>query len=359
MPTLRRHLQALKPYPIPVKPDGGQGDFLRLDANENFYPLDDSVLTAAEQACHHSQGYPDDFSAPLRQAISGVHKLDPERIACARGAMELISLLCTLYLEPGSNAVVSQYSYLYFRTAIAYSGANIVIAPERDLVVDIDALASVVDSNTCIVFLANPSNPCGTLVSNSEISELRRALADDILLVVDEAYAEYVDKDVLGPNFSLADGGNTVILRTFSKIYGLAGYRIGWGYFPEKMATELRIVQQPNCVSHVSQATALAAMNNQERVTLLGQENRRIREAFAAALGDIGLLVIPSHTNFLLVKFASVEAATSVEQCLRSKGILVRPMHAYQLPDYLRITIGTESQMQRVTEGVAGCLKDV
>ena len=358
MPALRHHLQALKPYPIPAQPDQDQENLLRLDANENYYPLDHSVVTAAQQACLCSQGYPDNFAAPLRQAIAGVHGIDAERIACARGAMELISLLCTLYLEPGTNAVVSQYGYLYFRTAIAYSGAQVLIAPEKNLVVDIDALSAAVDSDTRIIFLANPSNPSGTLVSRDQILALRQAIADDVLLVVDEAYAEYVASDVLEPNFCMADSSNTAILRTFSKIYGLAGYRVGWGYFPDKMATELRIVQQPNGISQVSQAAALAAMNDQPRVTKLSHDNRRIRDAFSLALGDIGLEVVPSHTNFVLVKFANADAATSVEQCLRSRGILVRPMNAYQIPEYLRITIGTEEQMQRVIQGITGCLED-
>ena len=353
MPELKKHLRALKPYPIPVKPDNLPENVLRLDANENFYALGDDVLRAAEQACHGSQGYPDDFAGPLRQAIAQVHGLDADRISCGRGAMELISLLVSLYLEPGLNAVVSQYGYLYFRAAISYSGADIVIAPETNLTVDIQALISKVDANTRIVFVANPANPSGTLISNEDIRELRVGIPDDVLLVVDEAYAEYTDPLALKPNFPMADTGNTVILRTFSKIYALAGFRVGWGYFPEQISYSMRIIQQPNSVTHVSQVTAQHAMQQQDRVLFLREENRRIREKFSRELEALGFKVIPSNTNFILIHFANAEQAAAVDQDLRNTGIFVRPMLAYGLPEYLRITIGNEAEMNRVSEAMS------
>ena len=352
MLKLRKHLRDLKPYPIPVKPDNLPENILRLDANENFYELSDEVLRAAEQACQASQGYPDDFAGPLRRTIARVHDLDPDRISCGRGAMELISLLVSLYLEPGLNAVVSQYGYLYFRAAIGYSGADIIIAPEANLTVDIKALASKVDSNTRIVFVANPANPSGTLISNEQIRQLRVELPDDVLLVVDEAYVEYTDPGVLTPNFSMADLGNTVILRTFSKIYGLAGFRVGWGYFPEQISQSMRTIQQPNCVTHVSQVAAQHAMQQQDRVQFLREENDRIRRIFSKKLEELGFKVIPSNTSFILVHFKDAEQAAAVNQYLRDAGIFVRPMLAYELPEYLRITIGNESEMARVSEAV-------
>ena len=359
MPELRKHLRGLQPYPIPVKPDNLPENMLRLDANENFHELGREVLSAAEQACHSSQGYPNDFAGPLRQAIANVHDLDADRISCGRGAMELISLLVSLYLEPGLNAVVSQYGYLYFRTAIGYSGADIIIAPETSLTVDIESLVSKVDDNTRIIFVANPANPSGTLIGNEDIRKLRADIPDDVLLVLDEAYAEYTDPRALKPNFDLADSGNTVILRTFSKIYGLAGFRVGWGYFPEQISQSMRIIQQPNSVTHVSQVAAQHAMQQQDRVQFLRHENYRIREKFSRELEALGLQVIPSNTNFILIHFANAEQAAVVNQYLRDTGIFVRPMLAYGLPEYLRITIGNEAEMDRVSEAMGQVLNEL
>jgi histidinol-phosphate aminotransferase len=359
MPKLRHHLRGLKPYPIPIKSTSVSPDLLRLNANENFMELSSEVLLAAIQASGTSQGYPDDFAEPLRRSIAAVHDIDSDRIACGRGAMELISLLVSLYLEPGTNAVVSEFGYLYFRTAISYSGADVVIAPEKNLTVDVDSLLSCTNETTRVVFVANPGNPSGTLIGNSELKRLRDALPEGVLLVIDEAYAEYADPNVLKPNFDLVELGNTVVLRTFSKIYGLAGYRVGWGYFPQPIANELRIIQQPNCVTHVSQCVAAVAMGQQEDVTKLRSANQIIRENFCKNLSAMGLLPIPSNTNFVLVKFEDSDEAFSVEQFLRGREILVRPMKAYGLPNYLRITIGAEEDMNRVAEEIDLGLKQL
>jgi histidinol-phosphate aminotransferase len=359
MPKLRHHLRGLKPYPIPIKSTSVSPDLLRLDANENFMELSSEVLLSATQASGTSQGYPDDFAEPLRRTIAEVHNIESEHIACGRGAMELISLLVSLYLEPGTNAVVTEFGYLYFGTAISYSGADVMIAPEKDLTVDVDSIISCINEATRIVFVANPGNPSGTLISNSELKRLRDALPEDVLLVIDEAYAEYADPDVLKPNFDLVESGNTVVLRTFSKIYGLAGYRVGWGYFPQLIANELRIIQQPNCVTHVSQCVAEVAMAQQEAVSKLRSENQTIRKGFSESLSAMGLLPIPSNTNFVLVKFENSDDAFSIEQFLRGRDVLVRPMKAYGLPSYLRITIGAEEDMSRVAEEIDLGLKQL
>ncbi len=348
MPKLRKHLRSLKPYPIPVKPEMVEDTLLRLDANENFSELNPEVIQAAERACSESQGYPDDFAQPLRSQIALVHRIDPECIACGRGAMELISLLVNLYLEPGTNAVVSEFGYLYFRTAIAYSGAETLIAPEKNLTVDIESVLHAINPETRMVFLANPGNPSGTIISNEEIERLRTKMPDDVLLVLDEAYFEYIDPTRLNPNFHLVESSDTVVLRTFSKIYGLAGYRAGWAYLPKLVAHDIRIIQQPNTVSHVSQMAAKAAMSQQAAAIALREQNQRIRNTFANKLEDLELSVVPSNTNFVLVKFDCPDTAAFLQQSLRKNGILVRPMNAYQLPDYLRITIGSESDMARV-----------
>lgn len=356
MPALRKHLRQLKPYPIPIKPDVVDDNLLRLDANENFFELDPSIVTAAQQACLESQGYPDDFAAPLRHEIASVHEIDPDRISCARGAMELISLLVNLYLESGSNAVVTEFGYLYFRTAISYSGAEIRMAEESNLTVDTSSILKAIDADTRIVFLANPGNPSGTIINNDAIVQLRQDMPDEVLLVLDEAYFEYVDPQALSPNFNLVDTTNTVVLRTFSKIYGLAGYRVGWGYLPAQIARDIRIIQQPNTVTHVSQIAAKAAMVNQTAAIALRLKNQTTRTIFSNSLEKLGLIVTSSHTNFVLVNFEQVEVATFIEQSLRKQGILVRPMNAYLLPTYLRITIGKSEDMEHVADAIGKLL---
>ncbi|NKB65376.1 MAG: aminotransferase class I/II-fold pyridoxal phosphate-dependent enzyme [Gammaproteobacteria bacterium] len=352
MSVPRKHLAQLKPYPIPVKPDDPSGSKLYLDANENIYDTDPAILTAAQAACVGNGFYPDSYALSLREGIAEVHDINPDNILCARGAMELISLLATAFLEPGVNAVVSEFGYLYFKTATNLTGAECISAPEQHLTTDINAILEKVNQKTRLVFIANPANPSGTLISNKQLSELRQKLPDSTLLVIDEAYAEYADPAVYKSNFNLVNQGNTIILRTFSKIYGLAGFRVGWGVFPTDVANTIRIIHQPNAVSMVSQAAALAAIRQQDSVSKIRERNRRIRDDFAHQMKTMGISSIPSHTNFLLAKFASKEHANSAYQWLRDRNIMVRPTNSYHLYDYLRITMGNEMQMQRVVESI-------
>ena len=309
---------------------------------------DEEVLAAAFRVCNNDGRYPDSDAIELRRAIADAHGVGPERVVCARGAMELISLLATTYLEPGCNAVGSEYGYLYFKTAIELAGADCLVSSEIDLTVDVDAMAAMANTDTRLVFLANPANPSGTMIGNDAIFRLREKLPDSALLVIDEAYAEYAEPEVYHSNFHLAESSDTAILRTFSKIYGLAGFRIGWGVFPDSVLPAIRAVLQPNSLPSVSQSVAAISIRQQNRVSAERKRNQNVRESFANRLNSLGLKTLPAHGNFLLVKFSSDEQAKAVQQYLRDHGIMVRPMDSYQLPDYLRITIGSASQMRRV-----------
>jgi histidinol-phosphate/aromatic aminotransferase/cobyric acid decarboxylase-like protein len=220
---------------LPDEPDPGLSGVVRLDQNENNLNASETVLKAARDACADSARYPpESHASALYETIADQHTLSVNQIVCGRGSMDLISLLTNTYLDSHSSAVVSQYGYMYFTTAIAQAGARITSAPEPDLVVNPDAIVLCITNDTRMVLIANPGNPTGSYLPKKEIRQLRESLSSDILLVIDEAYAEYLDQSTSTDNFDLVGRGDTVVLRTFSKIYGLAGLRIGWGYFPPR-----------------------------------------------------------------------------------------------------------------------------
>ncbi len=348
----RAYLSRLKPYELPSGLTSEKVEPLRLDQNENFAAASECALIAARDACGSSARYPDADARALREAIADLHGLEPERIVCARGAMELISLLATVYLEPGVSAVVSEFGYLYFRTAIRLAGAEVLQAPEPAMRVDPVLMAAQVRDHTRLVFVANPGNPTGSFLYRSECLRLREALPESVILVIDEAYAEFVPLDDYRSSFDLVDGGNTVVLRTFSKIYGLAGMRAGWGYFPPEIATHLRILQQPNGISTPAQAAAAAAIGDQRHIDGLRQRTLEIRSGFIESLRRMGLDPLPSFGNFVLVKFESPASAAQADAHLRSDAIAVRGVQAYGLHACLRVTLGTEEEMQRVVSSL-------
>lgn len=317
-----------------------------LAQNEHAFPPSPQVQQAVAEAVASAQRYPDDTCGALRAAIAGVHGLDAARIVCGVGSMELMSSLMLAYLAPGARLLMTEYGYLFMRTLCQLAGASLDVAEEIEYRVDVDRVLRQLRPDTRLVFVVNPGNPSGSVIHNDEIRRLRAALPEDVLLLVDEAYAEYVESDFHSPLFDLAETGNTVITRTFSKIYGLAGLRVGWGYFPAEVAMQLRKVQNPGSVSSVSQAAARAAMDDQASAAEARQRIAVQRDFLSAALRALGLEVVPSQTNFILVDFKTPHQAESAFSYLRRHGLVVRPMGGYGLPACLRITIGTEPQMQ-------------
>jgi histidinol-phosphate aminotransferase len=317
-----------------------------LAQNEHAFPPSARVQQAVAEAIGSGQLYPDDDCSELRTAIAGVHGLDAERIVCGVGSMELMSSLMLAYLAPGARLLMTEYGYLFMRTLCQLTGATLDVADEVEHRVDVDRVLGQLRPDTRLVFIVNPGNPSGTVIHNDEIRRLRAALPEDVMLLVDEAYAEFVDADFHRPLFDLATTGNTVITRTFSKIYGLAGLRVGWGYFPLEVRDQLRKVQNPGSVSSLSQAAARAAMQDQAAAATARRYIAAQREFLSAALAALGLAVVPSQTNFILVDFRTLQRADSAFTYLRRHGLVVRPMGGYGLPACLRITIGSEAQMR-------------
>ena len=343
----------MEPYALPDTSAAAGLEPIVLAQNEHAYPPSARVRQAISDALDQAQLYSDSDWTELRSAIAEVHDLDPGNIVCGCGSMELMSALMLAYLSPAERILMTEYGYLFMRTLARLVGAQVDSAAEPDYRVDVDNIIGALRPDTKLVFIVNPGNPCGSLLHNDEIRRLRAALPQDVLLLVDEAYAEFVDDGFHSPLFDLAEQGNTVITRTFSKIYGLAGLRVGWGYFPGAIRDQLRKVLNPGSVTSLSQVAARAAMQDQASVV----EARRLiagqRDYLTSAIGDLGLRVVPSQTNFILVDFETDKRAASAHRFLRDHRLIVRPMAGYGLPACLRITIGKPEQMQLTARTLA------
>ena len=338
---------AMAPYALADLSVAPGKRLISLAQNESAFPPSPRALAAAQEALADSSLYPDPDWRELRQAIAGVHHVAPDQILCGAGSMELIACLTRCFCGPGDRVLSSQYGYAFFRTATLAVGAHYDTAPEVDFALSAETLLAAVQPETKIVFVANPGNPTGTRIGRADLFYLRSELPEDVLLVIDEAYGEFADAP--GESvFDLGAGGNTVVLRTLSKAYGLAGLRVGWGLFPPAIAQQIRKVLNPNNISVASQAAAAAAIADQNYMRSVCRKTAARRDSFRQKLRDLGLLVPESFTNFLLIGFADSDAAGRADTVLRAKGILMRSMAGYGLPQCLRATIGEEADMTKV-----------
>ncbi len=336
---------AMQPYALADLDSG----LFSLAQNESHLPPSPAALAAGQNALAGQRLYPDPDWHRLRQAIAQTHALDPDRLLCGAGSMELIGSLIRAYSGPGDEVLAPQYGYLYVATACRQAGSCYRTAPEADYTVSVDALLQAVTPATRILFLCNPGNPTGTRIGTAEILRLRHALPDRVLLVVDQAYAEFDPQDPR-PVFSLTDRGDTVVTRTFSKAYALAGARVGWGLFPHAIAAETRKLLNPNNVSGISQAMAEAAIADQAHMRASVAAVAAIRDRFAASLRAGGYPCPESHTNFVLIPFPDARSARAADDRLHKAGYLLRGMGGYGLVHCLRATVAEAVAMSRVAE---------
>ena len=333
----------------------GRNRVIRLASNEN--PLGASPQARAAYLAHAEDlhRYPDGGARLLREAIAETHGLDPDRIVCGAGSDELIALLTRVYAGEGDEVLHSAHGFLMYAISAKSAGAIAVPAPERDLTADVDALLSRVSTKTRLLFLANPNNPTGSYLPTAEIARLREALPREVLLVIDAAYAEYVEAEDYEPGRALVEARDDVVmLRTFSKIHGLASLRLGWAYGPPAVADVLHRVRGPFNVSMAAQEAGAAAMRDREHVARSRSHNAAALARFTERCAALGLETAPSVGNFLLIRFPSElgrDAAAALAH-LKAEGILVRAMGGYGLPDCLRITIGTDEDMAAVAEAL-------
>ncbi|RIY02566.1 aminotransferase class I/II-fold pyridoxal phosphate-dependent enzyme [Aureimonas flava] len=343
------HLARVPPYAAAEKPAGDGGRPVILSQNELATAPSPRAVEAAAATLAGSNRYPDSDCEALCAAIAARHGLRADRVLCTPGSMTLLGTLVRSYAGAGDEVVITRHGYGYFRTVIQLAGATPVVAPETELHADVDAILARVTERTRIVLLANPNNPTGTMIPWSEVLRLHAGLREDILLVLDAAYAEFVARPDFRAGSDLVDASrNTVMIRTFSKIYGLAGMRVGWGYFPAAIADLLRRVTPPSSVSSQAQAAAIAALADRDHTRATFEAVSRERQRLAAALGVLGLAGPPSEANFVLADFGSPERAKRAHAFLTRRGIHLRPVASADLPQHLRITIGTAAEHEEV-----------
>jgi histidinol-phosphate aminotransferase len=329
---------------------------IRLASNESALGPSPKAVAAYRALATEIHRYPEGGSAQLRAAIGRRHGLDPARIVCGAGSDELIGLLLRAYAGPGDEVLYSRHGFLMYAIGAKAVGATPVAAPERELTSDVDALLARVGPKTRVVLLANPNNPTGTYLGAEEVARLHAGLPPTVLLAIDAAYAEFVAKNDYEPGVGLVDrADNVVMLRTFSKIYALAGLRLGWAYCPPAIADVLNRVRGPFNVCAPALAAGLAAVEDIAALDRARAHNDRWLPWFSERLSALGLPLTPSVANFVLPRFPDDPRhnADAAFLYLQSRGILARKMIAYGLPRHLRISIGTGEEMETVAAVLA------
>lgn len=325
----------------------GRTDAIKLSSNENPFGCSDKAKEALARSVHTLHRYPNTDHAGLRAAIGDVHGLDPDRIICGVGSDEIIHFLCQAYVGPRSEVVFTEHGFLMYRISTMAAGGKPVSVPERERTTDVDAILKACTKNTKLVFLANPNNPTGTMIALADLERLANGLPKGCLLVIDGAYAEYVEGYDGGADLATRLP-NVFMTRTFSKIYGLGGLRIGWGYGSRAVIDVLNRIRGPFNLSTAQQDAAEAAVRDQDWVTRCRDDNTRLRAWLAEALAEKGVPSDTSTANFILARFSSPEEASACDDYLKSEGIIVRRVAGYNLPHCLRITVGDEPSCRRV-----------
>jgi histidinol-phosphate aminotransferase len=345
LPTPRAGIMDIAPYVGGRSGVGGASKVIKLSSNESPLGPSPKAAAAIERIAGQVHRYPDGGSEDLRAALGDHYGLDAAQIVCANGSDEIFQLICRAYVGEGDEVLYTEHGFLMYPIVAKAAGATPVTAPEADLTANVDALLERVTARTKVVFLANPNNPTGTYLPQAEVARLRAGLPGGVLLVLDAAYAEYVLQNDYEAGIQLVDGGDNVMMtRTFSKIYGLAGLRLGWAYCPARVADILNRVRGPFNVTLPAQLAGIEALRDVGFMDRARSHNEQWREWLKDQLTAIGLEVVPSVANFLLVRFPGQAGkdAKSADAFLSSRGIIVRAMNAYGLPDCLRITIGLE-----------------
>lgn len=324
---------------------------IKLSSNETPLGPSPAAIEAFQATAGSLERYPDGSASALRNAIAARYGLNPDRIVCGAGSDELLNLITSAYLGPGDEGIYTQHGFLVYPIAIRANGGTPVVATERDLVCDVDAILACVSERTKVVFLANPNNPTGTYIPIKDVRRLRAGLPEHVVLVLDGAYAEYVRRNDYEAGLELvATTENTVMTRTFSKIHGLAALRLGWAYCPEAIADVLHRIRGPFNLSSPAIAAGVAAIKDQAHVEAAIAHNDRWLNWLTSEISALGLQVTPSVANFLLIHFDGQTglSAASADEALKARGIILRRVDGYGLTNALRMTVGTETENRTV-----------
>lgn len=349
----------IAPYVGGKSQAAGFAEPLKLSSNENILGSSDAARQAFVAAAGRLHLYPDGRASVLREAVSRRFALEPERLIFGCGSDEVFTLLCQVYCEPGDNVVQGQYGFLAYRIAARAAQAEVRFAAEPHYRIDVDAVLGQVDARTRIVFIANPANPTGAWISGTEMRRLHAGLPGDVVLVIDGAYAEFADDPAYEDGLDLArTAANVIVCRTFSKMYGLAALRVGWGYAAEPMIGAMDRIRAPFNVNLPAQAAAVAALGDRGFVDRSRTLVRTQRPRLEAGLKRLGLRVIPSQGNFVLALFPAAPGRTAAqaEAALAARGILTRGLGNYGIPDGLRVTVGEAAHVDAVVEGLGAFL---
>jgi len=358
-PLPKAWVMAIAPYVPGRSTTDGDAPVIKLSSNENPLGTSAQAVSAFSRHAGDLARYPDAGAIALREAIAAHHDLDPARVIYGTGSDEVLHLIAGAYAGPGDEVIQVRYGFAVYEIATRRVGATLVIAPDKDHATDVDAILACVTDKTRIVFVANPNNPTGTFARKDEIARLHAALPPHVMLVLDQAYAEYLAPEDDDGGLELARTQlNVIVTRTFSKIHGLAAERIGWGYGSEEAIAAMHRIRAPFCCTTAGQEAAIAALGAADFIAQSREHNRVWRAWFAkemAKLGNAGLRPVPSEANFVLVLFEGAVTAETAYKALLERGYIVRWLPGQGLANGLRMTIGTEAE----TRGLAEALREI
>ena len=356
----RQSLLSIKPYqpgkPIEeVKRELGLKDVIKLASNENPYPPAPGVVKAIEKELSQLNRYPDGNCFYLRQALAKKLRVKPEQLIFGNGSDELIVLTVRAFVKPGEEVILAKPSFLIYELASTIEEAVIRSAPLKNFAYDLEVMKRMVTLNTRIVFLGNPDNPSGQYFTRKQLISFLDGLSKDVLVFIDEAYYEYVDeKDYVNSIQLMKTYPNVIVTRTFSKMFGLAGLRIGYGIASAEMIDILNRIREPFNVNSLAQAAALACLKNLSYYKNIGKTVKQKRRYLYQNLERLGLSYVESYTNFVL--FKTKEESQTVVRALLKKGVIVRDMTPWGLNEYVRVSIGTEEENKRFIKTLEGIL---
>ena len=354
-PQPRASVLAIEPY-VPGKAAAATtAKIFKLSSNESALGPSPRAIDAAKSAADALAIYPDGSVHALREAIAARHGVDAAQITCGAGSDELIFLLTYAFLSPGDEGIYTKHGFSIYRIAILAAGGTPVVAHEVGLTADVDAILAKVTPKTKIVFLANPNNPTGTYLPAREITRLAESLPPHVLLILDAAYAEFVTRADYEPGLELARTRNNVVMtRTFSKIYGLAALRLGWCYAPPAITDAINRLRGPFNINTPAMRAGIAALADEPHIARSIAHNTQWLAWLRDQITALGIPVTPSVANFLLLHFNDADEARAADAFLSKRGLILRAVETYSLPQCLRLTVGTEEANRLVVAALAG-----
>ncbi len=332
-----------------------EADIVKLASNENPLGMSPKAQAAIEDALLDIARYPDGNSFTLRQAVSQKFNVEPMQIVFGNGSNDILELSARAFLQVGDEVIYSQHAFAVYALVTQAVGATGVVVPAKSFGHDLDGFLKAITPKTRLIFIANPNNPTGTLIDKASLKAFLKQVPSNVLVVLDEAYDEYLSADKSEAIAWLNEFDHLIISRTFSKAYGLAGLRVGFGLMHAEVADILNRVRQPFNVNSIAQAAAVASLADDDFVAKSYAANKAGLLQLTQGLDQLGLSYIHSHANFISF---SIKQAAKVNQKLLERGIIVRPIANYELPDYLRVSVGLFSENQRFLEALAIIVKD-